>query len=183
MSNFITHHATAHGTAEHSSRRHSLTSSVASLVHHRREDQGVELPSEDEELQAERRLHRSDLVEERPEGDLPASAFRVEPAAPMAPSIARLKEGAGQSSSSLGPEQPSMGSRSSSAQRLQAAARRITAARIFLNEDDWDNPRTPGLDPNRVDLPSLKADVVIQAVDCSREVSRSSTPRKDGRLP
>ncbi|ORY55737.1 hypothetical protein BCR35DRAFT_355708 [Leucosporidium creatinivorum] len=171
MSSFLAHHATSHGNAPSPARRHSSTS-LASLVHHNRDTTLVDDPAPpaaedgEEDLSGERRTHRADLVEERPEGDLPEEAFRQVPAA--APGVARLKEAATKEDGSLSVpgSKPPLGSRSSSVQRLQAAARKISAARILLNEDDWDNTRTPGVDPLRVDMPGLKANVVIQAVDC-----------------
>lgn len=169
MSSFLAHHATSHGSAS-SPARHSSTS-LGSLLHRNRDVDDLAQPqADDEDLANERREHRADLVEERPEGDLPEEAFRQVPVA--APGVARLKEAAREDGSSLNlpGSKPPLGSRSSSVQRLQAAGRKITATRILMNEDDWDNTRTPGVDPLRVDMPGLKADVVIQAVDCCHSV-------------
>lgn len=175
MSSFLAHHATSRGNAPSPARRHSSGTSLGSLFHHGRDETMVDDPApaeeDEDDLSGERRAHRADLVEERPEGDLPEEAFRQVPVA--APGVARLKEAAKEDGSSLNVpgSKPPLGSRSSSVQRLQAAAKKLTAARILLNEDDWDNTRTPGVDPLRVDMPGLKANVVIQAVDCCHAVS------------
>lgn len=67
---------------------------------------------------------------------------------------------------------------------MQAAGRKLAAARILSGgRDDWEDARTPGIDPAKVDLPDLKAPVVIQAVDCCREVrSRFTVVRVDSQL-
>lgn len=107
-----------------------------------------EPPSPDSDsLLAERRAHRSDLIEERPEGDVPPEAFKVVPVPTDDSGLAGLKDSANSSRASLEPGRPPLGSRTS-AQRLQAAAKRITAARIILNGDG--TGRAPGIDPAKV---------------------------------
>jgi hypothetical protein len=221
---FVGHHATGAHTAD-SPRHHSFTSSVSSLFNHDR-DPTLTDEQEGDDVFPDRRVHRSDLVEERPEEDLPESAYRVVPAV----SDGTREVAAGQqalkpvpsldisdSTLSLGcepsernglgaradlclrlfPCQPrissSISARTSSQLRFQSAGKKITVARILTNQGDWQGAiRPPGIDPRRVDMvsvqreedtgcsahtslsfvqPDLKANCVIQAVDCSKAVS------------
>ncbi|KAK4054618.1 hypothetical protein OIO90_003430 [Microbotryomycetes sp. JL221] len=63
---------------------------------------------------------------------------------------------------------PTLDNRSSSASKFQSAARKISAARILSQKDVYE-PRTPGIDARKVDLPDLQCQAVIQTVDCSKD--------------
>ncbi|GAA5902122.1 hypothetical protein JCM5296_006609 [Sporobolomyces johnsonii] len=58
--------------------------------------------------------------------------------------------------------------RRTSSQKLRAASDALAAANIISlgGDTDWDS-RPPGIDPNLVDIPELKAKCIIQAADCS----------------
>ncbi|KAM0789443.1 hypothetical protein ACM66B_000266 [Microbotryomycetes sp. NB124-2] len=66
------------------------------------------------------------------------------------------------------PKRPPLETRSSSASKFQSAARKISAARILSRRDVYE-PRTPGIDARKVDLPDLHCEAVIQTVDCSKQ--------------
>lgn len=201
MSQFVTHHAhgshpdqrtTTHG--HHGSSSSSVaTTPQAQAAENELFNNNPMDPAAQGVLQNARTCATApgmDLVGGNP-APIPPAALRTVPV--VAPPSDDVKAAAASGSSLSVPSsldgKPGLGTRTASQIRMQAAGRKISAARILSNVEDWPTVRPPGIDPKRVNLPDLKAQVVVQVVDCCRSVSLSievaavSEPLADLRTP